>query len=153
MSTERIAVFPGSFNPFTTGHLDLVERGLRIFDRIIVAVGHNEHKEGAETVTERIKTIADIFADRDDVKVMAYSGLTVDFARRNGCCAILRGVRSCSDFDYEKNMADTNSAISDIDTVFLPARAELAFISSSVVRELAHNGYDISRFIPEKGAL
>ncbi len=150
MIKERIALFPGSFNPFTLGHLDIVARGLKLFDKIIVAIGYNEHKVEQGVLSERITEIKSALADMKNVSVMAYSGLTVEFARENGCCALLRGVRSCLDFEYEKNMADTNSAISEIETIFLPARADLAFLSSSMVRELSHNGYDVSRFLPQK---
>lgn len=144
----RTAVFPGSFNPFTTGHLDIVERGLKIFDRVIVAIGYNEHKSDNGDLKDRLETIRKIFADRDDVDVAAYSGLTVEFARSNGACAILRGVRNAADFEYERTLADTNAAISEIDTVILATRPELSFVSSSMVRELDNNGYDVSPFLP-----
>jgi len=144
----RIAVFPGSFNPFTKGHLDIVERGLKIFDRIIVAIGYNEHKSAESDISVRLARLDCIFAGRPEVETAAYTGLTVEFACRRGACAILRGARSAADFDYERTLADTNSNISDIETVILASKPELSFISSSMVRELANNGYDISRFLP-----
>ncbi len=145
----RIAVFPGSFDPFTIGHMDIAERALKIFDFLIIGVGFNINKPGnSEVAAERVKTIEALFAGNAHVKVEAYSGLTVDFARRHGAKFIVRGLREVKDFEYERNLADTNAAISDIETVFLTARPELGFISSSMVRELKAHGYDIARFLP-----
>ncbi len=145
----RIAVFPGSFDPFTIGHKDIADRALKIFDALIIGVGYNINKSGnGNIVADRVKTIESIFAGDDRVKVEAYSGLTVDFAKRHGAEFIVRGLREVKDFEYERNLADTNAAISDIETVFLTARPELGFISSSMVRELKANGYDTSRFLP-----
>lgn len=146
--TPRTAVFPGSFNPFTTGHMDIVRRGLRIFDRIIVAVGYNEHKGDSGEIGSRIAALERLFAECPEVEVASYTGLTVDFARRVGAHTILRGVRGSADMEYERALADTNAAISGIDTVFMVTRPELSYVSSSMVRELEHNGYDTSRFLP-----
>ena len=145
----RTAVFPGSFDPFTIGHKDIADRALKIFDFLIIGVGFNINKPGnSEIVAERVKAIESVFDDDDRVKVEAYSGLTVDFARRHGAAFIVRGLREVKDFEYERNLADTNAAISDIETVFLTARPELGFVSSSMVRELKANGYDVARFLP-----
>lgn len=145
----RTAVFPGSFDPFTIGHMDIAERALKIFDILIIGVGFNINKPGnSEIIAERVKTIESLFSDTDRVKVEAYTGLTVEFARRHGAKFIVRGLREVKDFEYERNLADTNAAISDIETVFLTARPELGFVSSSMVRELKANGYDIDRFLP-----
>lgn len=144
----RTAIFPGSFDPFTIGHKDIVDRATRMFDSVIIGVGFNEHKPGPTPVESRIDAIKRIFADNDAVKIEAYSGLTVDFARRNDAKFIIRGLREVKDFEYERNLADTNAAISDVETVFLVARPELGYVSSSMVRELINNGYDASRFLP-----
>ncbi len=146
----RTAVFPGSFDPFTIGHKDIADRALKIFDRLIIGIGYNIKKTPADSIAARVKDIKDIYADDDRVRVEAYTGLTVDFASRHGAAFIVRGLREVKDFEYERNLADTNAAISDIETLFLTARPELGFISSSMVRELTANGYDASRFIPKK---
>ena len=145
----RTAVFPGSFDPFTIGHKDIADRALRMFDKLVIGIGYNIHKPDiAGLVDDRVKTIEAIYEGEDRVKVEAYSGLTVNFAKRHGASFIVRGLREVKDFEYERNLADTNAAISDIETVFLTARPELGFISSSMVRELGANGYDVSKFLP-----
>lgn len=144
----RTAVFPGSFNPFTIGHKDIADRALHIFDRLVIGVGNNVQKPGDTSAEKRVEQIASIYAGNDKVIVESYSGLTVDFARRHNANFIVRGLREVKDFEYERNIADTNSAISNIETVFLVARPELGFISSSMVRELISNGYDAGRFLP-----
>ena len=145
----RIAVFPGSFDPFTIGHKDIADRALRMFDLLIIGIGYNINKPGINSILEdRVKAIEKVFEGNDKIKVEAYSGLTVDFAKRHGAEFIVRGLREVKDFEYERNLADTNAAISDIETVFLTARPDLGFISSSMVRELKANGYDTSRFLP-----
>ena len=146
----RTAVFPGSFDPFTIGHKDIADRALRIFDRLIIGIGCNIHKHSADSIAARVKDIEDVFEGNARVSVEAYSGLTVDFARERGAGFIVRGLREVKDFEYERNLADTNAAISDIETVFLTARPELGFISSSMVRELSVNGYDPSRFLAKR---
>ena len=144
----KTAVFPGSFDPFTIGHKDIADRALRIFDRLIIGIGYNINKPGRDTAEERIRTIAAIYADEPRVTGTSYSGLTVDFARQQGAGFIIRGLREVKDFEYERNLADTNSAISDIETVFLTARPQYGFVSSSMIRELVTNGYDPSEFLP-----
>ncbi len=146
----RTAVFPGSFDPFTIGHKDIADRALRIFDRLIIGIGYNIHKASADTIAERVESIQAIYEDDERVTVEAYTGLTVDFAHSHGADFIVRGLREVKDFEYERNLADTNAAISDIETVFLTARPELGFVSSSMVRELIANGYDASRFLPKR---
>ena len=138
----RIAVFPGSFNPFTIGHKSIVERGLAIFDRIIIAIGCNVNKPIGEDVVERVKEIEQQFRDNDAVSVRTYSGLTADFVKGTGSCAILRGVRNFTDFEYERNLADVNKKLLGVETVFLTALPEYAYVSSSVVRELKAFGHD-----------
>ena len=146
----RTAVFPGSFDPFTIGHKDIADRALRMFDTLVIGVGFNIRKQEGESIEERVSNIESVFAGDPRVMVEAYSGLTVDFARRHGAGFIVRGLREVKDFEYERNLADTNAAISDIETVFLTARPELGFISSSMVRELRANGYDTARFLPKE---
>lgn len=146
----RKAVFPGSFDPFTIGHKDIADRALRMFDHLVIGIGYNIHKVSGDSIADRMSAIRAIYCGDDRVTVEAYTGLTVDFARRCGADFIVRGLREVKDFEYERNLADTNAAISDIETVFLTARPELGFISSSMVRELTSNGYDASRFLPER---
>lgn len=143
----RTAVFPGSFNPFTIGHKDIVLRGLKIFDRVIIAVGVNRDKAEAD-VAEILKPIRACFKDNPDVIVDSYSTLTVDYAKSVGAEAILRGVRSVKDFEYERDMADINRQLSGIETVILFSSPEYAAVSSSLVRELKSYGKDVSRFLP-----
>ncbi len=146
---ERVALFPGSFRPFTTGHADILSRGLELFDRIIIAVGTNAAKascEGEATAEE----IRKLYVGQKRVEVAVYSCLTVDFARQCGARFLLRGVRSLKDFEYEREMADVNRQLSGLETVILFSRPELSAISSSVVRELASYGHDVSPFLPKQ---
>lgn len=142
-----IALFAGSFDPFTVGHADIVDRGLRLFDKVIVAVGHNEHKKASVEFARRRDAIARLYASDPRVEVVGYSGLTVDLVKRLGADCILRGARGSADFEFERNLADTNRAVADVETVVLVARPEFSFVSSSMVRELIHNGYDVDRFV------
>lgn len=144
----KTAIFPGSFDPFTIGHKDITDRALQIFDRVVIGVGCNENKMSAGDVKKRVEVISDLYSSEPRVHVESYSGLTVDFAARHEAGFIIRGLREVKDFEYERNLADTNATISGIETVFLVARPELGFISSSMVRELQHYGYDTSRFLP-----
>ena len=144
------ALFAGSFDPFTVGHRSIVERCLTMFDEVTVAVGHNERKPGEWSVETRVRAISSLFADNPRVEVAAYSGLTVDMARRCGAGVLVRGVRGNSDFEYERNLADTNREIAGVETVFLISEPEYSFISSSMVRELLHNGHDVTKYIAGK---
>lgn len=145
----KTILFPGSFDPFTRGHADIVERALKLFDQVVVAVGVNEQKPGWIPVTQRVEALKDFYNKEPRVRVEQYTGLTVDFAASVGAKAILRGLRSVKDYEYELQMADVNRQLSGIETVLLLANPELAAISSSVVRELATFGHDISPFLPE----
>lgn len=148
ISTDsRRALFPGSFNPFTRGHADIVERALAIFDRVIIAVGVNASKPLAE-VEKVLEPIQNIYADNDRVVVEAYTGLTADHARLRGVCAIVRGVRSLKDYEYERDMADINRQLSGIETVILFSRPEMGALSSSLLRELRSYGHDITSYLP-----
>ena len=143
------AVFPGSFDPFTIGHADLVERGLKLFDRIIISVGYNEHKAGWLPVEERVRALRDFYSGNQQVTVESYTDLTVDYALSHDANFILRGVRSFKDYEYEANIAGVNKKLSGIETVILLADPKLSAVSSSVVRELHHFGRDISPWIPQ----
>lgn len=146
----KIALYPGTFDPFTIGHLSILERALPLFDKIVIAVGVNDAKKCFSPTQQRVEDIASLMADNPKVKVISYEGLTVDVARKEGARFILRGVRSVTDFQYEQQLADINRNISGIETVLLYTLPEQAFISSSMVRELARNGYDIKKFLPQK---
>ena len=141
-------MFPGSFDPFTLGHADIVERALGLFDEVVIAVGCNEQKSGWMPVEERVAAIKKLYADEPRIRVESYSGLTVDFAKAKGISVIVRGVRTTADFEYEMQMADVNRQLTGIETILLPASPQFASLSSSVVRELAHFGHDISEFLP-----
>ena len=145
----KIVLFPGSFDPFTRGHASLVERALALFDEVVIAVGVNEQKAGWIPADQRVNALREIYKRNARVRVESYRGLTTDFAAAVGACAILRGVRSIKDFEYEMQMADINRELTGIETVCLFAEPALAAISSSVVRELAHFGKDISSFLPD----
>ncbi|MDR1678575.1 MAG: pantetheine-phosphate adenylyltransferase [Prevotellaceae bacterium] len=142
------AVFPGSFDPFTIGHFSIVQRGLQLFDEIVVAVGVNQAKKSLFSPDERIAAIRRTFANEPRVSVAQYNGLTVDFAQAVGADFILRGLRSVGDFEYEHAVADANRKLSGIETVILFTDSQYSFISSSVVRDLITYGKDISAFLP-----
>ena len=151
-SEERIALFAGSFDPFTIGHASIVERALSLFDRIIIAVGVNANKAGETSADERQKAIRDIYSNIPErVSVESYSDeLTVDLAQRVGAKWLLRGVRSVKDFEYEREIADINRQLSGLETVILLTLPEHGAVSSSVVRELRSYGRDVSHFLPAK---
>lgn len=143
------AIFPGSFDPFTLGHHSIVKRTLAFVDEVIVGIGFNEGKKGFLPLEKRVEMIRALYADEPRVKVLPYSGLTVDFAREQRADMIVRGIRSVKDFEYEESIADINRKLSGIETVFLFTEPELSSVSSSVVRELVHYGKDVSAFLPE----
>lgn len=149
-SPERIAVFAGSFNPFTIGHSDIVRRGLDIFDRIIVCVGVNAAKpEDIATAETRRDHIRRLYAHESRISVECWSGLTADFAKIHGASTLLRGIRSVKDFEYERDLADANKALSGLDTAILFSDPSHAWVSSSLVRELQAHGQDTSRLLPQ----
>ena len=143
------AIFPGSFDPFTIGHYDIVMRGLQIFDEIIIGIGRNNNKQGYFPINERITAIQSTFASEPRVRVMTYEGLTIDFAQAQNANCILRGVRSVQDFEYERNIAEANKQLSGIETILLYTRPEYAHISSSLVRELHSYKKDVSTLLPK----
>ena len=143
------AVFPGSFDPLTLGHKDIVERGATIFDEIIVGIGHNAEKSYLFSIEKRKEFITQCFQDNSKVKVMDYQGLTIDFCKSVGANYLLRGVRNNGDFEFEKAIARTNRELSNIETVFLLTSIQTSFISSSIVREIIRNKGDYKRFVPD----
>lgn len=144
----RTALYAGSFNPFTTGHLSILRRGLELFDRVVVVIGINESKSGSRQSAEDLAgRLREKLQYGDRVEVMAWNGLTVDAAEKVGARWLLRGVRSVADYEYERNLADINRAISGIDTVILFAEPELSMVSSSMVRELRRYGRDVADFV------
>lgn len=145
----RKAIFPGSFDPFTIGHADIVRRALPLFDEIVIGIGINHQKQPLIPLEERMTRIQKAFANEPKVKVIAFDTLTVDFAREQGAQYLLRGIRTTADFEYERTMADANRqlACEGIETVVLFTRPELAHISSSLVRDLASHGKDIEPYI------
>lgn len=142
------ALFPGSFDPFTRGHADIVGRGLALFDEVIIAVGYNVQKPGWIRPGERVRALRSLYAGEPRIRVEQYSGLTADFAQTMGATALLRGVRNLQDFDYEQQIAQINRQITGLDTILLFADPALGMLSSSMVRELAYFGRDIREFLP-----
>ena len=149
--TPKVALFPGSFDPFTAGHEDIVRRALRLFDRVVVAVGINPSKQGLLPVEQRVRLIERVFADEPRVEVSRYEGLTVEECRRVGAGWIVRGVRGGVDFEMERTNAMVNAEVApEVETMMLCTRSELEIVSSSVVRELLRFGGDVSKFMPQE---
>ncbi len=145
----KIAIFPGSFNPFTKGHQDIVCRALTIFDKIVIGIGYNPDKPQPEDLQERLQQIKALYDNDSRVEVEAYNDLTIDFAKRHNATAIVKGVRSVQDFEYERTQAEYNRMLSNgIETVFLFANPLYASLSSSLVRTLKSFGKDISDLLP-----
>ena len=148
--TKKIAVFPGSFSPFTLGHQYVINRALPLFDKIIIAVGSNSSKEYYFSEEQRIQWMEEIFKDEAKVEIRKYDGLTVDFCKSINANFILRGLRNSKDFNYEKEIAQVNQTLNEaIETIFIITSSEYSHISSSLVREVAKNGGDISKFVPK----
>ena len=143
------AVFPGSFDPITIGHYDIINRGLPLFDEIIIAIGFNSDKKYMFTLEQRKTFIEETFKNNPKVKVMTYKGLTVDFCKEQGANFILRGLRNPNDFEFEKTIAHTNVSLAPIETVFLINASGKSHISSSIVREVIRNGGDYSHLVPQ----
>lgn len=145
-----IAIYPGSFDPITKGHLDVLETGAKIFEKVIIVVAYNSSKKSFLTVDERVNLIKESVKHLNNVEVDSFDGLTVDYAKKRNATILLRGLRAVSDFEYEMQLSQTNSALSqDIKTVFLITKPEYNFISSSTVKEIYLNNGDISKFVPE----
>ena len=150
---KRIALFPGTFDPFTIGHQSLVTRGLNLVDEIVIAIGINDKKLTYFTLEKRIGAIEKLYKNEPRVRVMSYDSLTVDFAKEVGAGFILRGIRTVNDFEYEKSIADVNRVLTGVDTFILFTKPEHTHISSSIVRELLRYGKDISMFVPKETEL
>ena len=144
----RRAVCPGSFDPVTNGHLDIIGRSAGIFDDVIVAVLVNESKQGLFTIDERLDMLREVTKPYENVRVESFRGLTVDFCRAHDARVIVRGIRAVSDFDFELQMAQVNERMSGIATLFFPTAPEHSFLSSSLVREVAKFGGDVSAMVP-----
>lgn len=146
----KIAIYPGSFDPITKGHLDVLKTSSEIFDKIIIAVSKNSSKIGFLSVEERVELIKASVSGIDNVEVDSFEGLTVEYAKSKGAKVLIRGLRAVSDFEYEMQLSQTNSALSEeIKTVFLITKPKFNFISSSTVKDIALLGGDISKFVPE----
>lgn len=143
------AIFPGSFDPVTLGHYDIIQRGCPLFDEIIVAIGVNADKNYMFTIEERKRFIEEAFTNEPKVKVMTYEGLTVDFCKKMDADFILRGLRNPADFEFEKAIAHTNRQLAPIETVFLLTAAKTSFISSSIVRDVIRNKGDYTVLVPD----
>lgn len=144
----NVVLFPGSFDPFTRGHQAIVERALPMFDKLVIAIGINRAKKGWMPVEERLDRLRKLYANEPRVEVVTYETLTMDLATQYEAKYILRGVRSVTDFEYERTIADANRRIAGLETIFLISDAETSHISSSLVRELASFGHDVSDLLP-----
>ena len=144
------AIFPGTFDPFTIGHQSVVNRALSLVDELVIGIGVNNQKSGYFSIEKRVEIIQQLYKNEPKIKVDTYHCLTVDFVKEINAQLIIRGIRSISDFEYEKNIADVNRKLTGIDTFFLFTEPEYTHISSSIVRELLHYEKDISSFIPKE---
>ncbi len=147
---EKIAVFPGSFDPITKGHVDVVIRALPLFDIIYIAIGENSQKKSLFSIEQRMQWIKSLFAENKKIRVVNFQGLTATFCKSIGAAYLIRGIRNASDFDYEKTISQINhTLVENLETVFLIARPELSHISSTIVRELILGKANLQAFIPE----
>ncbi|WP_372727862.1 pantetheine-phosphate adenylyltransferase [Nocardioides sp.] len=144
----RRAVCPGSFDPVTNGHIDIVSRASGLFDEVVVAVGINQSKNRLFSAEERVAMLTEACADYANVRVDTFTGLLTDFCNEQGIHAIVKGLRAVSDFDYELQMAQMNSSLTDVETVFVPTSPEYSFLASSLVKEVAMFGGDVSSLVP-----
>lgn len=148
---KRICLFPGTFDPITRGHVDVIQRTLDLFDKLVIGVGINSSKQPMFSTEQRTGWIREIFKDDPRVEVVGYSGLTINYCREIGANYILRGIRYISDFEYEKAIADMNRMLApDIETIFLTCSPLYSTISSTLVRDVIRNGGDVSQFVPDE---
>ncbi|MDX9708616.1 MAG: pantetheine-phosphate adenylyltransferase [Trichloromonas sp.] len=146
---EHIAVYPGSFDPITNGHIDIIHRGLEVFDTLIVAVARNSEKNALFTIDERVEMIREALGDNPRLKVDSFQGLLIDYVARKGARVILRGLRAVSDFEYEFQIAQMNHSVNDqIDTLFMMTSVPYGYLSSSIVKEMANHNGPIDPFVP-----
>ncbi len=148
-ATDRIAVFPGSFDPITLGHVDIIQRALPLFDEIIIAIGINDAKNYMWSLEDRIAFIENAFSGNSNIRVASYTGLTADFCKAEKASCILRGLRNTTDFTYEQTIAQANEKVNGVDSIFLLSSPEYGYISSSIVRDIARNGGNISSLVPK----
>ncbi len=147
---KKIAIYPGTFDPLTNGHIDIIERALKIFDELIVAVAHNPHKNPLFTVEERLEMLKLVMKDMKGVKVEDFDGLLMDYAQKKGANVVIRGLRAVSDFEYEFQMALTNRKLNDqVETVFLMPAESYTYLSSRIVKEVVGLGGHVNEFVPE----
>lgn len=147
---QKIAIFPGSFDPFTKGHYDIVLRGLNMFDKIFIAIGHNSQKSRYFDINKMLGHIQQAFEGHDNVEVIVYNELTASLAYRLGAKYILRGLRNTTDFEYENSISQVNRHLNGVETVFLITSPELAHISSTIIRDVHQYGGDVDEFLPYK---
>lgn len=147
----KTALFTGSFNPFTIGHADIVERALSIFDRVVIGIGYNTEKSADTDIYNRVEHIKEIYEDEERVTVEAFSDMAADLAKRHNATAVVKGVRSVKDYEYERAQAEYNRLLGEgLETVLFFSKPELSALSSSAVRTLQHFGRDVSEFLPQK---
>lgn len=149
MNEQVIAIYPGSFDPLTNGHVDIIERGARLFDRIIISILVNLEKRPLFSVNERIEICREAFKAHSNVEVDTFDGLLVDYVRRKRAQVIVRGLRAISDFEYELQMAQMNNRLTGVETLFVATNPEYSFLSSSLVKEVAKWGGDVAGLVPE----
>tara|TARA_R110002049_G_scaffold13497_4_gene58318 strand:+ start:1253 stop:1717 length:465 start_codon:yes stop_codon:yes gene_type:complete len=149
MQQMKRAIFPGSFDPLTLGHTDIINRGITLFDEVIIAIGINADKKYMFSLEKRMKFIKEAYKDEPKIKVMTYKGLTIDFCKKMKANFILRGLRNPADFEFEKAIAHTNRKLSEIETVFLLTSSGKSYISSSIVRDVIRNNGDYKVLVPE----
>lgn len=147
--SSKIAVFPGSFDPLTLGHVDIIQRAIPLFDKLIIAIGINSEKKAMFSLEDRMKAIRETFKGEPRIEIKSYTGLTVDFCEKEGAQFLVRGLRNPADFEFEKAIAHTNRSISNTETVFLLTSSGKSYISSSIVREIIKHQGDISKLVPE----
>jgi pantetheine-phosphate adenylyltransferase len=148
---SKVAVFPGSFSPFSIGHQSVVEKALPLFDKIIISIGVNSKKNQYFSIQERMQWIESVYANNNKIEIKKYEGLTIDFCKKEGANFILRGLRDSHDFKFEKNIAQMNKDLdSSIETIFIITTPEVSHISSSLIRDIIKNGGDVSQFIPKE---
>ena len=146
----KVAIYPGSFDPFTYGHKNIIERGVQVFDQVVVAVAHNTSKKTVFSVEERVQILNEVFKNRDDVRVDYFEGLLVEYIKRMGTNIVLRGMRTVSDFEFEMQMALANKTLSsELETVFMVTDSEFSHISSSVIKEVISLNGSASHMVPE----
>jgi len=147
---ERVCLFPGTFDPVTLGHVDIINRAIPLFDKIIVGIGRNTTKEPMFSAEQRLRWIKEIYKDQSNVEGAIYEGLTVDFCKKVHAKFILRGIRYVSDFEYEKTIADANRTLDNsIETIFLTGEPKYTSVASTIVRDILRNGGDASHFLPD----